>query len=81
MRRLPVEKGRIIVAEMNSITQQPAWQALAAHHRQVKDVQLRTLFAQDTRGERFTAEAVGLYLDYSKNRVHRRDAAAAPEFG
>ena len=58
------------MTETTSITQQPAWQALAAHHRQVKDVQLRTLFAQDaTRGERFTAEAVGLYLDYSKNRV------------
>ncbi len=58
------------MAEMNSITQQPAWQALAAHHRQVKDIHLRILFAQDaTRGERFTAEAMGLYLDYSKNRV------------
>jgi len=58
------------MAETPSITQRPAWQALAAHHRQVKDVHLRTLFAQDaTRGERFTTEAVGLYLDYSKNRV------------
>ena len=43
---------------------------MAAHYRQVKDVHLRTLFAQDAaRGERFTAEAVGLYLDYSKNRI------------
>jgi len=58
------------VTETTSITQLPAWQALAAHYRQIQDVHLRVLFAQDvTRGERFTAEAVGLYLDYSKNRV------------
>ena len=58
------------MTETPSITQQPAWQALAAHHRQIQDVHLRDLFAQDAaRGERFTAEAVGLYLDYSKNRV------------
>jgi glucose-6-phosphate isomerase len=58
------------VTETTSITQQPAWQALAAHYQQIQDVQLRDLFAQDaTRGERFTADAVGLYLDYSKNRV------------
>jgi glucose-6-phosphate isomerase len=58
------------MAETTSVAQLPAWQALAAHCQQVKDVHLRTLFAQDAaRGERFTAEAVGLYLDYSKNRV------------
>jgi len=54
----------------HSATQRPAWQALAAHYAQIKDVQLKTLFAQDaTRGERLTAEAVGLYLDYSKHRI------------
>jgi glucose-6-phosphate isomerase len=58
------------VAETTSITQRPAWQALAAHYRQIKDVHLKTLFAQDaTRGERFMAEAAGLYLDYAKHRV------------
>ena len=58
------------MAETTSITQRPAWQALSAHYRQIKDVHLRTLFAQDPqRGERFTAEAVGLYLDYSKHRI------------
>jgi len=58
------------MAETKSITQRPAWQALAAHYQQIKDVHLKTLFAQDaTRGERFTAQAVGLYLDYSKNRI------------
>ncbi|MHB1465456.1 MAG: glucose-6-phosphate isomerase [Thermoleophilia bacterium] len=58
------------MAETKSVTQRPAWRALTAHHQKVKDVQLKTLFAQDARrGERFSAEAVGLYLDYSKNRI------------
>jgi len=53
-----------------SLTEHPAWNALVAHHQQIKDVHLRTLFAQDSsRGERLTAEGAGLYLDYSKNRV------------
>ena len=47
-----------------------AWTALTAHHAQLADVHLRTLFAEDPgRGERFALEAAGLYLDYSKNRV------------
>jgi len=53
-----------------SLTQRPAWQALAAHYDQIKDVHLRTLFADDPqRGERLTAEAAGLFLDYSKHRI------------
>jgi glucose-6-phosphate isomerase len=52
------------------LTRRPAWQALAAHYEQVKDVHLRTLFAQDAgRGERMVAEGAGLTLDYSKNRL------------
>ncbi len=48
----------------------PAWSSLEAHYQKMKDVHLRRLFADDpVRGERFTVEAVGLYLDYSKNRV------------
>jgi glucose-6-phosphate isomerase len=47
-----------------------AWKALEDHHEKIRDQHLRKLFADDpTRGERMTAEAVGLYLDYSKNRV------------
>jgi glucose-6-phosphate isomerase len=50
--------------------QRPAWQALATHYEQIKDVHLRTLFAADPqRGERLAFEAAGLYFDYSKNRV------------
>ncbi|GAA4490844.1 glucose-6-phosphate isomerase [Actinoallomurus oryzae] len=48
----------------------PAWQALAGHHAQIERRHLRELFAEDPgRGERLCAEAAGLYLDYSKNRI------------
>ncbi len=48
----------------------PAFAALAEHHRQVEGRHLRDLFAEDPgRAERFSAEAVGIHLDYSKNRV------------
>jgi glucose-6-phosphate isomerase len=47
-----------------------AWQALKRHHEEIAGVHLRELFASDPgRGERMTAEAAGLYLDYSKNRI------------
>jgi glucose-6-phosphate isomerase len=47
-----------------------AWKALDAHASRIHDVHLRALFAADPlRGERLTAEAAGLYLDYSKHRV------------
>ena len=52
------------------LTESPAWQALTAHYETVKNIHLKQLFADDpVRGERLTAEAAGLYLDYSKNRV------------
>src|SRR5579884_3019980 len=52
------------------LTQRPAWKALEDHYAQVKDLHLRKLFADDPqRGERFAAEGVGIYLDYSKNRI------------
>jgi glucose-6-phosphate isomerase len=52
------------------LTQRQAWKALQAHHTKVKHVHLRQLFAYDpSRGERLTAEAAGLFLDYSKNRI------------
>ncbi|HEV7193351.1 MAG TPA: glucose-6-phosphate isomerase [Jatrophihabitantaceae bacterium] len=53
-----------------ALRNRPAWGALARHHEQIAGVHLRELFAQDAgRGERLTADAVGIYLDYSKNRV------------
>jgi glucose-6-phosphate isomerase len=52
------------------LTQRHAWKALQAHHAQIKDLHLRSLFAAPgKRGERMTAEGAGLFLDYSKNRV------------
>ena len=52
------------------LTKRPAWKALAAHHKKTKSLHLRKLFAADPkRGTRLTAEAAGLFLDYSKNRV------------
>ncbi len=52
------------------LTQRPEWKALEEHYQKVRNLHLRTLFAEDSsRGERFAAEAVGIYLDYSKNRI------------
>src|SRR5579864_1852121 len=51
-------------------TSQTAWSALASHYKTVSKLHLQQLFADDPkRGERLAVEAVGLYLDYSKNRV------------
>jgi glucose-6-phosphate isomerase len=51
-------------------TESPAWKALVAHHKQIGSLHLRQWFAEDPqRGRRLTAEAAGLFLDYSKNRV------------
>jgi glucose-6-phosphate isomerase len=57
-----------------AIARQPAtrraWKNLAAHYKKIREVHLRQLFEDDPkRGEHLSAEAVGLYLDYSKNRI------------
>src|SRR6516165_10245651 len=53
-----------------ALTERPAWKALADHHKKTGETHLRKLFAADPkRGERFTAEAMGIFLDYSKNRI------------
>src|SRR5213595_4229406 len=52
------------------LTDRTAWKALCEHPAKIRHVHLRQLFAEDPRrGERLTAEGVGLYLDYSKHRV------------
>jgi glucose-6-phosphate isomerase len=52
------------------LTTLAAWQALEAHYPKVRELHLRKLFADDPkRGERMTAEAVGIYFDYSKHRI------------
>jgi glucose-6-phosphate isomerase len=55
-RRLPIKRS--------------AWKALEHHYKKVRELHLRDLFARDpTRGERMAVEGVGIYLDYSKNRI------------
>jgi len=57
-------------ASITSLTARPAWKALETHYQKLRGVHLRQLFADDSkRGERMALEAVGLYFDYSKNRV------------
>src|SRR5277367_65983 len=52
------------------LTKRKAWKALHSHYEYVRAMHLRRLFADDPqRGERMTAEAVGIFLDYSKNRI------------
>jgi glucose-6-phosphate isomerase len=59
-----------MTAAIPPVTTRPAWKALEAHHAAVHGLSLRQLFAADPdRGERMTAEAAGVYLDYSKNRI------------
>ncbi|MGH2467637.1 MAG: glucose-6-phosphate isomerase, partial [Candidatus Limnocylindrales bacterium] len=55
---------------MTRLTRLPEWQALRNHHEQLRQTDLRQLFRDDPgRGERMTAEAAGVFLDYSKNRI------------
>ncbi len=62
----PIAKRRGV----DPLTKRRAWRALEAHYKKARELHLRSLFADDPkRGERMTAEAVGIYLDYSKNRI------------
>ena len=59
-----------MAAKVEALTERPAWKALEAHYQQIREVHLRSLFSEDpSRGERFTLEAAGIFLDYSKNRI------------
>jgi len=70
-RALPhAEAGESELTTAAPLTSRPEWKALAAHYESTRGVHLRELFAKDPgRGERLVAEAAGLYLDYSKQRV------------
>src|SRR6478752_2497759 len=58
------------MAKSTELTQSPEWQALAAHYQASHATEMRELFAKDpARAERFHVEALGIYLDYSKNRI------------
>ena len=59
-----------MTARIEPLTKRKAWKALEAHYQKVRELHLRRLFADDPmRGERLTAEAVGITLDYSKHRI------------
>jgi len=52
------------------LRQRPAWGLLAAHYQKMKGLHLKQLFGEDAkRAERFTVDAVGIFFDYSKNRI------------
>jgi len=71
---LKKEKG--MNSTMPPTANRPAWKSLELHAESMRNVHLRTLFAEDpVRGERLTTEAVGLFLDYSKNRVSNETIA------
>jgi glucose-6-phosphate isomerase len=60
----------IMAAGIQPLTTRPAWKLLEAHYQKIRNAHLRQLFADDPkRGERLTAEAAGIFLDYSKNRI------------
>jgi glucose-6-phosphate isomerase len=62
----------IMKAGILALNKRPAWKALKAHYQEVRGLHLRKLFEDDPRrGEHMCVEAVGLYLDYSKNRITR----------
>ncbi|QDV12964.1 Glucose-6-phosphate isomerase [Rosistilla oblonga] len=63
-------KNESMTSPNPTLTASPAWNALQSHHAEIRDTHLRSLFQEDgDRGQRMTAEALGIYLDYSKNRV------------
>src|SRR6202020_1835120 len=56
--------------KVQPLTQRAAWTALVAHHEKIQNTPLRSLFSDDPqRASRFSLEAAGLFLDYSKNRI------------
>ena len=59
-----------MTAGTKPLTEHPTWKALERHYDEIRNLHLRKLFADDPkRGEHMTAEAAGIYLDYSKNRI------------
>ena len=59
-----------MATKLTPLSERPAWKALESHYQKIHETSLRQLFADDpTRGERFTVETGGIFLDYSKNRI------------
>jgi len=58
------------MSKAKPLTRLPAWKALTAHYKKIKELTLHELFSADPkRGEKLTATGAGLFLDYSKNRI------------
>src|ERR1700758_1213490 len=69
-RRVPQMAARSETSRPRSTGKHGAWRALEDHYGAMRGRHLRDLFADDpARGERMTAEAAGVFLDYSKNRI------------
>jgi glucose-6-phosphate isomerase len=63
-------KSDLPLRSVEPLTKRKAWKALQTHYEQVRGLHLRKLFAEDPkRGDRMTAEAADIFLDYSKNRI------------
>ena len=59
-----------MTTKLAPLGERPAWKALQSHYEQIRDGHLKELFAEDSsRGDRFTVETSGIFLDYSKNRI------------
>ncbi len=58
------------IQRRTTLSRRQAWKALQAHYKSMQAAHLRTMFADDPqRGSRMSVEAIGLFLDYSKNRI------------
>ena len=63
-------KPKVKTSSVKPLAKRKAWNALKAHYKKLSPVHLRELFRDDpSRGEKFALDAVGIYLDYSKNRI------------
>jgi glucose-6-phosphate isomerase len=71
MSKMPAKATKTAkVRKSKPLTKLKTWKALKTHHGQIQSLHLRDLFANDPeRGNRLTAEALGLFFDYSKNRI------------
>src|SRR6201996_3160903 len=62
-----------MAAERKPLTKLSAWKDLAEHHKKIEDTHLREWFEKDPqRAEKFSVEAAGIFLDYSKNRISEK---------
>ncbi|HTZ31124.1 MAG TPA: glucose-6-phosphate isomerase [Methylomirabilota bacterium] len=67
---MATKKASAKKSALKPLTKRKAWAALKAHHSKIRAIHLRKLFEDDPkRADRFTVEALGIYFDFSKNRI------------